>query len=97
MGTADGTGKNKIVAGVLGILLGSLGVHHFYLGSTTAGLTLLLVTVLTCFVASFITGIIGLIEGVLLLVMPDEEFDAKYNDRTPNGMEFVFQNPHKMV
>ena len=95
MGTADGTGKNKIVAGVLAILLGSLGIHHFYLGSTTAGIILLLVTVLTCFAGSAITGIIGLIEGILLLVMPDEDFDAKYNDRSPEGVEFVFQNPHK--
>lgn len=97
MGTADGTGKNKIVAGVLAILLGSLGIHHFYLGSTTAGLVLLVASVLTCFVATAVTGVIGLVEGILLLVMPDEEFDAKYNDRTPQGMEFVFQNPHKVV
>ena len=95
MGTADGTGKNKIVAGVLAILLGSLGIHHFYLGSTTAGIILLVSTVLTCGFGVAITGVLALIEDVLLLVMPDPDFDAKYNDRTPEDLEFVFQNPHK--
>ena len=95
MGTADGTGKNKVVAGILAILLGGLGIHHFYLGSTTAGITLLLISLLSCFILSAVSGVIGLVEGILLLVMPDEEFDAKYNDRTPDGFEFVFQNPHK--
>ena len=37
-----GRGKSKIVAGILGILLGGLGVHHFYLGSVTSGLLLIL-------------------------------------------------------
>ena len=87
--------KSKIVAGVLAILLGWLGVHHFYLGSTSAGLIMLLVSVLSCFTLSGITWLIGLVEGILLLVMPDEDFDAKYNDRSPEGVEFVFQNKHK--
>ncbi|HOR74428.1 MAG TPA: TM2 domain-containing protein, partial [Kiritimatiellia bacterium] len=30
--------KSKVAAGVLGILLGALGVHKFYLGYTQAGL-----------------------------------------------------------
>ncbi len=92
MASADsGRGKNKIVAGVLAILLGSLGIHHFYLGSTTAGIVLLLATVLTCGFGGILTWIVALIEGIMLLIMNDEEFDAKYNQRTPEGMEFVFQ------
>ena len=86
MASAEGgRGKSKVVAGVLGILLGGLGVHHFYLGSTTAGL----VTILIC--CTGLSGILGLVEGILLLVMSDEEFDAKYNLREPEPMEFVFQ------
>ena len=95
MGTADGTGKSKIVAGVLAILLGAFGIHHFYLGSTMAGVILLLATILACGIGAALTSIVGLIEGILLLVMPDGDFDAKYNDRHPDGVEFVFQNPHK--
>lgn len=84
-----GRGKNKIVAGVLGILLGGLGIHHFYLGSTMAGVI--------CLVSSCvgIGAILGLVEGILLLVMSDADFDARYNARTPESMEFVFMQPKK--
>lgn len=78
-------GKNKITAGVLGILLGGLGVHHFYLGSIATGVILL---VLSCFFG--LGAVVGLVEGILLLVMSDEEFDAKYNAREPESLEFVF-------
>lgn len=82
----NGRGKNKVAAGVLGILLGGLGAHHYYLGSIGAGLI--------CLVSSCCFGlgsVLGLVEGILLLVMSDEEFDAKYNAREPESIEFVFQ------
>lgn len=86
MSTAGGRGKNKVVAGLLAIFLGSLGIHHFYLGSTMAGV----VTIVLC--CGF-SNIMGLVEGIMLLVMKDEEFDARYNARTPESMEFVFMKP----
>jgi TM2 domain-containing membrane protein YozV len=85
----QGRGKQKIVAGLLGILLGGLGVHHFYLGSTMAGVIELIATFVTCGVAS----LVGLIEGILILVMSDADFDARYNQRTPGSTEFVFMKP----
>ena len=66
--------SNKIAAGVCGILLGSLGVHKFILGYTGAGIIMLLLTVLTCGLAGVVTGIIGLIEGIVYLTKSDEEF-----------------------
>jgi TM2 domain-containing membrane protein YozV len=65
--------KNKIIAGVLAILLGGLGVHKFYLGNLGQGIIYLL------FCWTGIPGIIGLIEGILYLVKTDEEFDRLYN------------------
>lgn len=65
--------KNKIVAGVLGILLGNLGIHKFYLGQIGMGI----LYVVFCWTG--IPGIIGLIEGVIYLVKSDEDFNAKYN------------------
>lgn len=70
--------EKKIPAGVCGILLGSLGVHKFILGYTTAGLIMLLVTLLTCGFGGFVTGVIGLIEGIIYLTKSDEDFVNTY-------------------
>jgi TM2 domain-containing membrane protein YozV len=72
--------SNKIAAGVCGILLGSFGIHKFILGYTGAGLIMLLVTVLSCFIFSPVMHIIGLIEGIIYLCKPDEEFVRVYVD-----------------
>jgi len=68
----------KIIAGILGILLGAFGIHKFVLGYNKQGLIMLLVTVLTFGIGGFIMGIIGLIEGIMYLIKPDEEFVATY-------------------
>ena len=68
----------KIAAGICAILLGPLGVHKFILGCTGAGLTMLLISVLTCFLCAPIMGLIGLIEGIIYLTKSDEEFVRTY-------------------
>ena len=72
--------SNKIAAGICGILLGALGVHKFILGYTGAGLIMLLVSLLSCFILAGVMGIIGLIEGIIYLCKPDEEFVRIYVD-----------------
>ena len=59
--------KNKIAAGLLGIFLGCFGVHNFYLGYNSKAVAQLLITILSCGVLSFVSGIWGLIEGILIL------------------------------
>nr|WP_050778236.1 TM2 domain-containing protein [Micromonospora sp. KC207] len=56
--------KSKVVAGVLGILLGGFGVGRFYMGDTKTGVLQLVVTVVTCGLG----GIWGVIDGILILV-----------------------------
>lgn len=70
--------EKKIPAGILGILIGALGIHKFYLGYTKEGLIMLLVTVLTLGFGGFIMGIIGLIEGIIYLTKPDDQFAETY-------------------
>jgi len=72
--------SNKIPAGVCGILLGALGIHKFVLGYTGAGITMLLITVLSCGTLYPIMHIIGLIEGILYLAKTDDEFVRTYVD-----------------
>nr|NNM89730.1 TM2 domain-containing protein [Bacilli bacterium] len=57
--------KSKVAAGVFGILLGSLGVHKFYLGKIGMGILYLV------FCWTGIPGIIGLIEGIIYLTLSD--------------------------
>ncbi len=78
--TNSARASNKIAAGVCGILLGWLGVHKFILGYTGAGLIMLLVTVLTCFVGYPVMHLIGIIEGIVYLTKTDEEFVRIYVD-----------------
>lgn len=55
--------KSKMVAGLLGIFIGSLGVHNFYLGFTSKAVLQIVVSFVTCGVG----GIWGFIEGILIL------------------------------
>lgn len=66
--------EKKLIAGLLGILIGSLGIHKFYLGYTKAGIIQIIITFVTCGIGS----IIGLIEGIIYLTKTDEEFDETY-------------------
>ena len=59
--------KSKMAAGLLGIFLGALGIHNFYLGNTGKALAQLLITVLSCSFLSPVSGIWGLIEGIMIL------------------------------
>lgn len=75
-GAASAEGKNKVIAGVLALLLGGLGIHKFYLGQTTMGILYLL------FFWTTIPMWIGFVEGILLLLMNDADFNRKYNAGT---------------
>jgi len=66
--------KSRITAGLLGILLGTLGIHKFYLGYNSQGVIQLIVGILTC--GCF--GIIGSIEGIIYLTKSDESFQDTY-------------------
>ena len=70
--------SKRIVAGILGILIGPLGIHKFILGYTKEGLIMLLSTLLTCGVGAAVMYIIGLIEGITYLTKSDEEFIHTY-------------------
>lgn len=64
--------RNKLVAALLALFLGSLGIHKFYLGQKGWGIVYLLL----CW--TFIPGLVAFVEAVLLLMMSDEKFYAKF-------------------
>ncbi|QEE17195.1 TM2 domain-containing protein [Promethearchaeum syntrophicum] len=59
------------VSGLLALLFGDLGVHKFYMGDTTLGI------VYFCLSWTFIPGLLGLIEGIMILT----ESQAAFNTR----------------
>jgi len=67
---ATGAPKSKLVAGLLGILLGAFGVHRFYLGYNTIAIIQLilgLLGILTCGITTIASAIWGLIDGIMIL------------------------------
>ena len=62
-----GQQKSKLAAGLLGIFLGGLGIHNFYLGYSGKGVAQLLITLLTCGFGAIVSSIWGLIEGIQIL------------------------------
>ena len=71
-------GDKKIMAGILAILLGSLGVHKFILGYTTEGIIMLAISVVSCGILAVVSSVIGIIEGIMYLTKSDEEFVRTY-------------------
>ena len=67
--------KSKVVAGILALLLGGLGIHKFYLGKIGMGILYLL------FCWTGIPAIIGFIEGLIYLCSSDENFQLKHHVR----------------
>ncbi len=87
LNNAVGGGDNKkVLAGVLAIVLGSLGVHKFILGYQKEGFILLGITLLSYALVCLVIGaflvwippLIGLIEGIIYLTKSDEEFYNTY-------------------
>lgn len=71
---ALGGENKKLVAGILAILIGSLGIHKFILGYQKEGIIQLIASFVTCGIA----GIIPFIEGIIYLTKSDEEFYNTY-------------------
>ena len=76
--------NKKLAAGLTGVFLGAFGVHKFILGYTKPAIVMLVVSlvggVVTCGLASFVMGVIGLIEGIIYLTKTTAEFQAEYID-----------------
>lgn len=82
-------GKSKTVAGVLALTLGMFGAHRFYVGKKFLGIVnfiafffALLLTVNEGEPGAFmfaLLGVLSVVEGILFFVMPQSEFDSKYN------------------
>lgn len=86
-GSLPGADK-KILAGVLGILLGGIGVHKFIIGYNREGIIMLssqliswILFITSCgilFFLPFLVSVVGFVEGIIYLTKSDEEFVQTY-------------------
>jgi len=73
--------KNKLVAGLLALFLGALGIHKFYLGKMAAGVVMLVVFVFGWIflgIPSTIIAIIAFVEAIIYFLKPEDEFQRLY-------------------
>lgn len=68
--------RNKFVAAALAFVLGTLGVHRFYLGRTGSGIAMLVMSITV--VGLLVTGPWALIDMIRYLIMSDRVFAARY-------------------
>lgn len=76
----DSNAKNKIIAIILAVVLGTFGVHNFYLGYTTKGIVqILLSTIGACIIIGpIITWVWVIIE--IIMIATGSLKDAQGND-----------------
>ena len=68
---------NKIVFGIMCILFNSIGVPCFMQGQTKTGVLRIVLGIVTFGIVGFINEIMGIILGIKVLTMSDEDYDAK--------------------
>ena len=77
--------KYKVTAGLLGIFLGGLGIHNFYLGYSSKGviqLALFFGGLFTCGLTTLGASVWGLIEGILILTGDiDRDVDGNFIEK----------------
>tara|TARA_R110002153_G_scaffold187261_1_gene340292 strand:- start:531 stop:779 length:249 start_codon:yes stop_codon:yes gene_type:complete len=67
--------KNKNLAAIWAILLGTIGAHRFYLGQTGRAIG----NIFLC--STGLPTVLGIIAGFRFLLMSNEDFDKKYNSQ----------------
>ncbi|WP_254605566.1 TM2 domain-containing protein [Deinococcus sp. JMULE3] len=85
--------QKKLIAGLLAIFLGSLGVHKFYLGNTQPGVIMLAATIggwilgiigsfiivgAVFFLVPMLVSLLGLVEGIIYFTKSDADFQREY-------------------
>jgi len=79
--TFNSTDNKKVLAGILAILVGWLGVHKFILGYNKEGAIMAIVGVVgwfLCGIPTLVVSIVGLVEGIMYLTKSDAEFYNTY-------------------
>ena len=94
--------KNKLVTAFLALTFGVFGVHRFYLGQQVWGILMFLAAMLGILMMAappdpvpiiIVPALIGFIDAILFVVMPQEDFDQKYNTQKTRSAAGPFAEP----
>ncbi len=95
--------RKKNIAGFFALFFGMLGLHRFYLGQRSRGIFYFVATVFTFIISIeehapvvMIMGAIAFVDAMVLLSMPTEEFDEKYNSRAYSRQTRPEMQPRQM-
>lgn len=66
--------SKKTLCGIMAILFGGLGIQYFILGKVGAGLLTILFSIISC----GLWPIVMLVQGIVMLCMPDQQFEQKF-------------------
>lgn len=98
--------RSRLRAAILAFFGGVLGLHKFYLRDLGGGIFFIMLFVVSINILFFpVTVVLGIFDAMKLLMMPDSEFDRKYNrhllkqNRTyrSNKRSKVVERPAKRV
>ena len=79
---------NKTTYGILVLLFGSYGAASFLNGKVKKGIFAIISAWITCGIVGVINAIKGIIMGINILKMSDEEFEAADKATFENGIVF---------
>lgn len=71
---------NRILAGILGIFLGFLGIHKFYMRDYGAGIAMFLIGFLLSwtFIMPLVVAIVGFVQGIGYLFESDKDWRKRF-------------------
>ena len=68
--------NNKILFGIMCIIFNSYGVPCFMQGNVKTGILRIVLCIVTCGILGLVNAIMGIILGIKVLKMTDEEYEA---------------------
>ncbi len=70
--------ENKVLFGIMTIIFNSVGVPDFMQGNVGKGIGKIAISMFTCSVGAIILEIMGIIRGIAILKMSDEDYKNTY-------------------
>ncbi len=83
---------NKTTYGILTLLLNGYGVPYFLNGNTKKGVFTIISGVITCGVVALINEIKGIIMGIKILQMTEEDFAAADRSSFEDAIVFFYKD-----